>query len=108
MEDAIVKKEYVICDNEIWSEWYLYIRPIQKKETKPLTADELYRICGNNGYEVRTNGEKIGVITCIIDDELHISGFGLEVQDITHFRKAYSQNEWKPISEIEREEQCEK
>lgn len=86
---------------------YKYIRPIQPEEVKPLTVDELYRICGKNGYEVTASdsGETLfGVINgCDGDYFVYVCDGIFRLQGITHFRKAYSQDEWKPISEIERE-----
>lgn len=74
------------------SDSYNFIRPIQKP--KPLTSAELYRLCGKYGYEVKFSNDSYGILHCVnefLSDE------------ITHFRKAYSQDEWKPISEIKRE-----
>lgn len=89
-----------------------YIRPIQKKEPKPLTADELYRICGKHGYEVQAYNDGIycaGILCSyypklILSHLLEIGNNTYYVNNITHYRKAYSQDDWQPISNIEREE----
>lgn len=71
---------------------YKFIRPVQKT---PLTCEELYRICGKKGYEVMCKHGDYGVLTIAIRDNKR--------EPITHYRKAYSTEEWKPISQIERE-----
>jgi hypothetical protein len=113
-------KKIIICENLAFfvcedGTHYFFIRPIQKKEEQPLTADELYRICGKNGYEVKAidedldkssdNYENTGIITAFSEESgVVLVGTGwYSPKEIIYFKKAYSLDPWKPISEIERE-----
>ena len=86
-------------------EGFNYIRKLPKPE--PLTAEEMYRACGNKGLEVLTEEKVYGVITGVnFSSSARRTGYVTvntvwnNVSSITHFRKAYSRDPWQPISEL--------
>ena len=86
--------------------------PAPVKKTRQMTAEELYRWSGTNGYEVKAyrNGDyREGIISAFNglrgaseqNALLDIGAFRFSANEITHYRKAYSQDEWKKIEEVE-------